>query len=395
MNPAMDTPEVRADIGRIRMAELKASTDIIGYDDTVLARLPRLGHARLRGQQEPCIVCAGPARGGGGAASLPSSAASARRSSSPTATTRPSTRILTICGCTRFPSWRSTPPVIRTCYPEAGAPFAPSKLYYSVWSGERFRLIHEKFFELGLESPFDDKWLKRMTQTEPFTTTIDVAGYTHVRAEALKAHATQVDPKSPFWFGLPPEVMRDIHPVDEFRLAQSRVGPDRHDRGRPLRRPALLLIRAQAVGPRSPQLMMPALWSNTRATAAARTQSRVTVTTALPRRRRSALVRRRTARRSASVGRSNRLRLGRRLGFGRGLGLGLVLGLGQRRGLGLGARVAPATMCSVVSPVASGAGSVCSKPAVTSRITTSRSSRVQPRTTRGVTAPSPRSVSRT
>jgi len=28
-----------------------------------------------------------------------------------------------------------------------------------------------------------------------------------------------------FWFGLPPEVMRDIHPFDEFRLAQSRVGP--------------------------------------------------------------------------------------------------------------------------------------------------------------------------
>jgi mycothiol S-conjugate amidase len=52
-----------------------------------------------------------------------------------------------------------------------------------------------------------------------------VTGFTHVRAEALKAHATQVDPTSKFWFGLPPEVMRDIHPVDEFRLAQSRVGP--------------------------------------------------------------------------------------------------------------------------------------------------------------------------
>ena len=46
-----------------------------------------------------------------------------------------------------------------------------------------------------------------------------------MRAEALKAHATQVDPTSPFWFGLPPEVMRDIHPIDEFHLARSRVGP--------------------------------------------------------------------------------------------------------------------------------------------------------------------------
>ncbi len=64
-----------------------------------------------------------------------------------------------------------------------------------------------------------------MTRTEPFTTSIDVAGFTDVRGEALKAHATQVDPTSPFWFGLPPEVLRDIHPADEFRLAQSHVGP--------------------------------------------------------------------------------------------------------------------------------------------------------------------------
>jgi len=64
-----------------------------------------------------------------------------------------------------------------------------------------------------------------MTRTEPFTTTIDVRGFTQVRGDALKAHATQVDPNSPFWFGLPTEVMREIHPFDEFRLAQNRVGP--------------------------------------------------------------------------------------------------------------------------------------------------------------------------
>jgi mycothiol S-conjugate amidase len=46
-----------------------------------------------------------------------------------------------------------------------------------------------------------------------------------VRGRALKAHATQVDPNSPFWFGLPPEVLEGIHPMDQFRLAQSRVGP--------------------------------------------------------------------------------------------------------------------------------------------------------------------------
>ena len=34
--------------------------------------------------------------------------------------------------------------------------------------------MHEKFAELGLKSPFDDKWMARMTKTEPYTTTIDV-----------------------------------------------------------------------------------------------------------------------------------------------------------------------------------------------------------------------------
>ena len=119
---------------------------------------------------------------------------------------------------------------------EAGPPYAPDKLYYSVWPAERFRQMHAKFEELGLTSPFDEKWLKRLTHDEPVTTTVDVRGYTDVRAEALLAHATQVDPNSPFWFGLPPEVSRDLHPVDEYFLAQSRVGTAGRHRGRSLRR---------------------------------------------------------------------------------------------------------------------------------------------------------------
>jgi LmbE family N-acetylglucosaminyl deacetylase len=40
----------------------------------------------------------------------------------------------------------------------------------------------------------------------------------------LKAHATQVDPNSPFWFGLSAEAMREINATEPFLLAQSRVG---------------------------------------------------------------------------------------------------------------------------------------------------------------------------
>ena len=224
LNPAMDTPEVRADIGRVRMAELKASTDIIGYDDTVLLGYRDSGMPDTEANARPDSFAQAPLEEAVG------------RLVTVIRRERPQVIITYGDDQSEYPH----PDHLRVHeisvlafdsagdpdrYPDAGPPFTPAKLYYSVWSGERFRQIHEKFIELGLESPFDDKWLTRMTRTEPFTTTIDVTGFTYVRADALKAHATQVDPTSKFWFGLPPEVMQDIHPVDEFRLAQSRVGP--------------------------------------------------------------------------------------------------------------------------------------------------------------------------
>ena len=224
LNPAMDTAEIRADIGRVRRAELAAATEIIGYDETVL-----LGY-----------------RDSG----MPDSEANARPDSFARAPLEEAvSRLVAVIRHER-------PQVVVTYgedhrgYPhpdhirvheisvlafdsagdpdrfgEAGPPYAPDKLYYSVWPAERFRQMHAKFEELGLTSPFDEKWLKRLTHDEPVTTTVDVRGYTHVRAEALLAHATQVDPNSPFWFGLPPEVLRDLHPIDEYFLALSRVGP--------------------------------------------------------------------------------------------------------------------------------------------------------------------------
>lgn len=59
---------------------------------------------------------------------------------------------------------------------------------------------------------------------QPHTTEIDISAYSDIRRDALLAHATQVDPTSPFWFGLPPDVARTVHPVDEYALARSLVG---------------------------------------------------------------------------------------------------------------------------------------------------------------------------
>ena len=108
-------------------------------------------------------------------------------------------------------------------FPEAGPPWQPSKLYYTVWSRARIVETHEKFLELGLESPFNDEWFSRPSFDDAITTQVSLVGFEDVRLEALLAHATQVDPNSPFWFGLPREVARGIHPFDDYVLARSLV----------------------------------------------------------------------------------------------------------------------------------------------------------------------------
>jgi mycothiol S-conjugate amidase len=64
---------------------------------------------------------------------------------------------------------------------------------------------------------------RRPGQDDRITTSVDITGYVDVRRDALLQHATQVDPSSSFWFGLPPEVDRTVHPFDDYILAKSLV----------------------------------------------------------------------------------------------------------------------------------------------------------------------------
>jgi mycothiol S-conjugate amidase len=105
----------------------------------------------------------------------------------------------------------------------AGDPWQVAKVYYSLWSKRRIELTHAKYLELGLESPYSAEWFNRPWQDDRITTAIDIDGYGAVRFDALLAHATQIDPESPFWFGLPREVASSIHPYDDYIRASSTV----------------------------------------------------------------------------------------------------------------------------------------------------------------------------
>ena len=72
-------------------------------------------------------------------------------------------------------------------YPDLGPAWQVNKLYYTLFSVARFRQLHEKFLELGLESPFDEGWRKRWdgVPAEPVSASIDISDFADVRREAL------------------------------------------------------------------------------------------------------------------------------------------------------------------------------------------------------------------
>jgi mycothiol S-conjugate amidase len=225
LNPAMDRPEVRDHLAQVRHDELMAAVDIIGYERVDLlgyhdsgmpetpenAREDNFWNAPLdeaveqlvrivRRDRPQVIVTYGDDQ---------------RNYAHPD---HLKVHDISVPAFERAgdPDW----------YPESGEPWQPLKLYYTAWSRRRMMALHEKFLEMGLQSPFDDDWLQRMAdgdQDDRITTQIDVGDYYEVREKALLAHATQVDPTSPFWFGLPSDVTRDLHPWDDYILARSLV----------------------------------------------------------------------------------------------------------------------------------------------------------------------------
>jgi len=109
-------------------------------------------------------------------------------------------------------------------YPHAGAPWQPLKLYYNqTIAVDRIRAFHTTLTERGLESPFAE-WIERFADrpSRTVTTRVQVADHFETRNEALRAHATQIDPDS-WWFGVPVETEREVWPTEDFELAASYV----------------------------------------------------------------------------------------------------------------------------------------------------------------------------
>ena len=111
--------------------------------------------------------------------------------------------------------------------PETGEPWTPLKLYYSHgFILERMKLLQDRLIQRGEKSPYE-LMIKRWEESEGdvfhrVTTQVECAGYFPQRAEALTAHATQIDPAGAF-LASPVEDQQEVWPTEEFELAASRV----------------------------------------------------------------------------------------------------------------------------------------------------------------------------
>ena len=110
-------------------------------------------------------------------------------------------------------------------YPEAGEPWQPLKLYYHMRSKGRLLAVHDALLTAGLESPFGawlESWDDARTKDDRITTRIACGEYFHLRDDALRAHATQVDPDG-FWFSTPREIELTVAGIEEYELVRSLV----------------------------------------------------------------------------------------------------------------------------------------------------------------------------
>lgn len=114
-------------------------------------------------------------------------------------------------------------------YPGTGDPWTVSKVYYTHgFIRKRMQLFADEFDKHDMPNPFKewlDRWDERRNVDDHMarvTTQVECGEYFPHRDDALRAHATQIDPNGVF-FAVPLEWQQRLWPTEEFELAKTRV----------------------------------------------------------------------------------------------------------------------------------------------------------------------------
>jgi mycothiol S-conjugate amidase len=222
LNPAADTPEVRADLPAVRIKELNESVAILGYASLHLLGYHDSGMPDTEDNKRPDNFWNADIDEAVG------KLVKIVRDERP--------HVIIAYGDDH--SFYPHPDHIRAHeiavtafeaagvaerFPDAGEPWTPKKLYYSGWTRRRIQALSDAFKGLDVENPFEE-FLKELPGDSDhlFTTEINVGDFLDKRRASLLAHRTQIDPES-FWMALPDDALREIWPVEEYILARTLV----------------------------------------------------------------------------------------------------------------------------------------------------------------------------
>ncbi len=235
LNPAMDKEGVRENLPEVRREELERAAEIIGYDEVVMLGYRDSGMPDTPANTDPRSFAMAPLDEAVGRL-----VRVIRRTKPQVIVTYPKDQSgyphpdhLRVNEISEVAFDAAADP---DRYPEAGPVWQPLRLCYVAWSVKRMRAMYDKFVEMGIEPPISDERLARLLKAETSDhdqaerkparprIVIDINGHNSVMRDALLAHATQVDPSSPWWFGLPPDVAESVYPYDEYEVVRDLTG---------------------------------------------------------------------------------------------------------------------------------------------------------------------------
>jgi mycothiol S-conjugate amidase len=227
LNPAMDRPDVRANLARLRQEEMARAREILGVDQRFLGFVDS---GLPEGDPKPPLP--------DGCFALTPLEEAAQPLVHAVREFRPHVMLAyDESGGYPHPDHVMSHKVAVEAFEAAadpdryagpGEPWQPLKLYYfASFHRGKFTALHEELLRRGLESPYVKMFEQWAADDRPrpqleITTRVPCGDFFEIRDEALLAHATQIDPKS-FWFACPLDVQRAAWPTEDYHLARSLV----------------------------------------------------------------------------------------------------------------------------------------------------------------------------
>lgn len=227
LNPAMDRPDVIADLPAVRRGELEKAASIIGYDEVIELGYRDSGMPDTADNRHPdAFVNADFDEVLGRLVSI-------------TRRVRPDV-VLGYDDHQRYPHpdhlrvhdismalvVAAADPALRDGQP----PWEVPRLFAPVFTRRRVLALHEAMLARGEESPFASRldWFDDGGEDPRALWHVDVSGYVERGREALRAHATQVDPDG-FWFQVPTALVESTYPYEDFEALGGFAMPDAPD----------------------------------------------------------------------------------------------------------------------------------------------------------------------